>query len=79
MADDRKPQGESKQQNEGEGSRSADKAYRQGVERFTKSGKVDEKAREARRAVEGDEANELANAEAVGKSHSKGEDPHGKK
>jgi hypothetical protein len=78
MTDDRKQtQGASgtEQQNEGEGSRTAAKKYDQDAQRFAESGKVDEKAREAREAIDGPEGEELAHAEAQGKQHSKGEDP----
>jgi hypothetical protein len=61
--------------NEGEGSRSGARAYDQASEKFAKSGKVDEKAREARQAVDSPEGKELERAEAEGKRHAKGEDP----
>lgn len=79
MADDRKQtQGSSsgaEPENEGEGSRTAAKKYDQDAQRFAESGKVEEKAREAREAIDGPEGAELAQAEAEGKQHSKGEDP----
>lgn len=62
------------QPNEGEGNRTAARAYNQQAERFAKSGKVEKKAREAQQAVDGEEGNELALAEAEGMSHSAGED-----
>ncbi len=65
--------------NEGEGSRSGAKQYNEATQRFAKSGKVGEKAREAKDAVEGDEQSELADAEAEGKRHAHGEDPALKK
>jgi hypothetical protein len=61
--------------NEGEGSRSGARAYDEASEKFAKSGKVDEKAREARQAVDGPEGKQLERAEAEGKRHAKGEDP----
>ena len=61
--------------NEGEGSRTAARAYNKGVQDFEKTGQVDEKAREAAKAVDGPEGEELRKAEEVGKSHSHGEDP----
>lgn len=61
--------------NEGEGSRSGARAYDEGSEKFAQSGKVEEKAREARQAVEGAEGKELERAEAEGRRHAKGEDP----
>jgi hypothetical protein len=63
------------QANEGEGNRTAAKAYNEATQDFVKSGQVDEKAREAANAVSGSEAAELKKAEEVGKSHSHGEDP----
>ncbi len=63
------------QENEGEGNRTAAKAYNKGVQDFEKTGQVDKKAREAADALDGPEAKELRKAEEVGKSHSHGEDP----
>jgi hypothetical protein len=60
---------------EGEGSYSATRAYDAGVEKTVKSGKVEQKAQEAKRATEGREGAELRKAEAIGKRHSHGEDP----
>jgi len=81
MTDDRKATtpGASGQQNEGEGSRTAAEAYDREARRFAQSGKVEEKAKEARDAVEGPEGEELAAAEAQGRRHSKGEDPEVKR
>jgi hypothetical protein len=62
------------QVNEGEGNKTAARAYNKDAERFAKSGKVEKKAREAQQAVDGAEGKELAHAEAIGKSHSAGED-----
>jgi hypothetical protein len=77
MTDDRKstPPGSSEPENEGEGSRTAAKKYDREAQRFAESGKVEEKAREARDAIDGPEGKELAAAEAQGRRHSKGEDP----
>ena len=63
------------QANEGEGNRTAAKAYNKGVQDFEKTGQVEKKAREAADALDGPEAAELRKAEEVGKSHSHGEDP----
>ncbi len=63
------------QKNEGEGNRTAARAYNKGVQDFEKTGQVEEKAREAAEAVDGPEGEELRKAEDVGKSHSHGEDP----
>ncbi|MGE5537094.1 MAG: hypothetical protein ACM30I_00635 [Gemmatimonas sp.] len=57
--------------NEGEGSRSAARDYNQRTEKFIKSGKVDESAKQAEKAVEGQEGKELAEAEKIGRSHAK--------
>ena len=54
--------------NEGEGNKSADRAYRKGTEEFVKSGQVEEQARKAAEALEGDEGPELRKAEAKGRS-----------
>jgi hypothetical protein len=62
------------QPNEGEGNKTAAREYNQRTERFANSGQVEKKAREAKEAVDGDEAEELADVEAAGKSHSAGED-----
>jgi hypothetical protein len=63
------------QANEGEGNRTAARAYNKGVQDFEKTGQVEQKAREAADALNGPEAQALKDAEATGKSHSHGEDP----
>jgi hypothetical protein len=60
---------------EGEGSYTAAREYDQQVEKTVKSGKVEKKAQEAKRALEGKEGADLTRAEAEGKRHSHGEDP----
>jgi hypothetical protein len=79
MTDDRKKAGGDKAggawPNEGEGSRSGGRGYDEGAEKFAKSGKVEQKAREARQAVDSPEDKELERAEAEGRRHAKGEDP----
>jgi hypothetical protein len=67
------------QSNEGEGNRTAAKAYNKGVQDFEKTGQVEKKAREAADALDGPEAAELKKAEEIGKNHSHGEDPALKK
>ncbi|HTJ65469.1 MAG TPA: hypothetical protein VL899_16830 [Alphaproteobacteria bacterium] len=67
------------QQNEGEGNRTAARAYNKGVQDFEKTGQVEKKAREAADALNGPEAKALKDAEAEGRSHSHGEDPALKK
>ena len=60
---------------EGEGSYSGAREYDRQVEKTVKSGKVEKKARAAKRALEGAEGAELRRAEEEGKRHSHGEDP----
>jgi hypothetical protein len=57
--------------NEGEGSRSAARDYNQRTDAFIRSGKVEESARKAEKAIEGDERKELSDAEKIGRSHAK--------
>ena len=54
--------------NEGEGNRTADREYREHVARHVESGKSDPAAEEARRALDGDEADDLREAERHGKA-----------
>lgn len=54
--------------NEGEGSRTADKQYREGATKFAKSGDAMPKALKAEAEVEAN-PREFADAEAVGRSH----------
>jgi hypothetical protein len=72
MAEDKKTTG---QANEGEGNRSAARAYNKAQQDFVKTGQVAEKAREAEDALEGREGEDLRRAEAEGKRHTHGEDP----
>jgi hypothetical protein len=67
--------------NEGEGNKTAGRQYNEAQRRFVESGQVEEKAREAEKALEGPEKAELQKAETIGKGHSAGEDPkvHAKK
>jgi len=74
MADNQKSQ-QTSGRNEGEGNKTAAREYNQAQQRFAQSGKVEEKAREAEKALDGPEAQELQRAEAVGKRHKAGEDP----
>lgn len=62
-------------QNEGEGSRTAARAYNDATERFAKSGRVEEAGQRAKAALEGNEKSDLKRAEAIGKSKSHAEDP----
>ena len=63
------------QRNEGEGNRTAAREYNEAQRRFVQSGKVEEKARDAERAMKGPERRELEQAELVGKRHAAKEDP----
>lgn len=56
-------------QNEGEGSRTAAKQYNEATRKFVESGKVDKAAKDAERAIEGDEAEELKRSEDEGRAH----------
>lgn len=53
---------------EGEGSYEATRRYNQDVRDFVKSGEVEEKARDAKNALEGTEGDALKDAEQKGKS-----------
>lgn len=59
---------------EGEGSRSAGAEYRRRTEAFVRSGQVEDKAAEARQALD-TEGEELEEAEREGRSHAAEEDP----
>ena len=63
------------QPNEGEGNRTAAREYNEAQRRFVRSGKVEEKAKEAEKAIEGSEGERLREAELVGKRHIAEEDP----
>jgi hypothetical protein len=54
--------------NEGEGNRTADRRYRQGVRRHVESGAPGPAAEEAQHALEGAEADELRKAEEAAKA-----------
>jgi hypothetical protein len=53
---------------EGEGSYSGTRAYNKATKEFIATGKVDKAAHDASRALDSDQANELAAAEARGKA-----------
>ncbi|MBV8493709.1 MAG: hypothetical protein JO162_09555 [Alphaproteobacteria bacterium] len=74
MAESKKPQ-ESGQRNEGEGNRTAARQYNEAQRRFAESGKADKNARKAEHALDTPEKKVMERAEAVGKSHKRGEDP----
>jgi len=65
----------SSSRNEGEGNKTAGRQYNEAQRRFVESGQVEDKARAAEEALAGPEKTELQKAEAIGKSHSAGEDP----
>jgi hypothetical protein len=58
----------------GEGDYASAARYQRDAKRFAQSGKVEKAAQEAKRALEGDEADDLAAAEVRGRSRSKGDD-----
>jgi hypothetical protein len=64
-----------KQKNEGEGNRTAARVYNKATEKFAKSGRVQEQAKLAEKAVDSEQKAELDEAERVGKSKARGEDP----
>ncbi len=53
---------------EGEGSYSGTRAYNKATEKFVKDGKVDKAAKEAERALDSPEGDELKKAEEKGKA-----------
>ena len=57
-----------KSKNEGEGNRTADRKYREGVRRHVESGASEPAAEEAQHALEGAEAEELRRAEEEAKA-----------
>jgi hypothetical protein len=64
--------------NEGEGNRTAARQYNEAQQPFVRSGKVEKKAREAQKAIEGEEGKELREAELVGRQRVAEKDPEGK-
>jgi hypothetical protein len=54
------------QRNEGEGNKTAARHYNEATTEFAKSGKVEEKAQEARKAVDGQDGDKLRKAEREG-------------
>jgi hypothetical protein len=65
--------------NEGEGNHTAARQYNAEQHEFAKSGKVEQAAKDAAKAVDGPEGEDLRKAEDAGKRHSHGEDPQLKK
>lgn len=74
MAENERPGRGAEEQNEGEGSRSADRRYREGVERTLREGHVEEDAERARREVDA-APDEHRRAEEEGRRRSAGEAP----
>jgi hypothetical protein len=68
-----------KQPNEGEGNRTAARAYNRDQQAFVEKGGVEDAAEEAREAIEGDERAELDAARAEAKSRAKEHDPEEKR
>jgi hypothetical protein len=62
--------------NEGEGSRTAANRYNEKTRDFARSGQVDRQAKDAKRAVEGEQRSDLHKAEDAGRAHAKDEDPY---
>lgn len=54
------------QRNEGEGNKTAARHYNEATTEFAKSGAVDTKAKEARKAIDGAESDKLRKAEREG-------------
>jgi hypothetical protein len=54
--------------NEGEGNRTADRKYREGVQRHVRSGESEPAAEQAEHALETNEADELRKAEEAAKA-----------
>jgi len=62
--------------NEGEGSRTAARAYNKDTRAFVEQGKVERSAEDAKAAVEGKEAKALKQAEDAGKQPARERDPN---
>ena len=61
--------------NQGEGDYRSARRYDEHARQTAEGGHVEEKAREAEKALAGKEGDELRRAEEMGKRHSHGEDP----
>ena len=70
-----RPSNEKQDENQGEVNRTAAREFNRAQEQFAKSGKVEQAARSAERALDTKEAKELKQAEELGRRHSHGEDP----
>lgn len=67
------------QANEGEGNRTAARAFNREQQAFAQTGPVEQKAREAEAALAGAERKPLKKAERAGRRRSRGEDPEVKR
>lgn len=67
---------DTRKRNEGEGSRSAARAFNRRAKDFARSGKVEKAAKSAKKAVEGEERKDLASAEAKGRARAREFDPN---
>ena len=65
----------STQPNEGEGNRTATRAYNRKARQFAETGPVERQARKAKADLDGPKGAELREAELAGKRRSRGEDP----
>jgi hypothetical protein len=65
----------SRQRNEGEGNKTAARRYNEAQRQFVRSGRVDEQAEAAEKAIDSAERSELERAELIGRSHAAGEKP----
>lgn len=66
---------ERRQKNEGEGNRTAARAYNKETKEFVDEGRVDKAAEDARTAMEGGEREGLEEARKEARSHAKEHDP----
>jgi hypothetical protein len=66
-------------ENQGEGDYKSARVYNEHQKQFNESGKIEKAAKDAEKAIEGKEGDELRRAEEAGKSRSHGEDPQLKK
>jgi hypothetical protein len=64
-----------RQLNEGEGNRTAARAYNRKTKEFAESGPVEKQAKQAKADLESPKGEELKKAEAKGRSKARGEDP----
>ncbi len=63
------------QRNEGEGSRTAARAYNKRTRQFVKTGRARKAAKQAEAAMDTPEGTEMREAEIKGKAAARGEDP----